>query len=72
MTGKANKKTSATTPGTKRYLDCSICKTIPDRADADWIGGELVGDPLPKAESRLMVVGAPFFNDRHSHSHSCL
>ena len=85
MPGEANKENSATemkkatartkqatTPKAKRYLDCSICRTIPDRAQADWIRDELLGDPLPKAESRLMVVGAPFFVDRHSHSHSCL
>lgn len=69
MSGKS--KTAATRKAI-RHQRCSICRTIPDRAEAFWQGGQLTSGRLPGAESKLTVVGAPFFNDRYSHSHSCL
>ncbi|MBW8012109.1 MAG: hypothetical protein FVQ83_12860 [Chloroflexi bacterium] len=55
-----------------RHLKCSICKNIPERVEAFWKGGELLGGELPRAEQKLEVVGAPFFNDRMSQGHNCL
>lgn len=55
-----------------RYQNCSICRDIPDKAEAGWKGGDLMSDPLPSGEGKLKVVGAPFFNDSQSYSHSCL
>jgi len=54
------------------YEKCSICRDIPDRSEGYWKGGDLIGSDLPKAESKLEIVGAPFYNDSTSHSHSCL
>ncbi|MFQ5611649.1 MAG: hypothetical protein ACE5H9_05905 [Anaerolineae bacterium] len=56
----------------QRHQTCSICRTLPDRAEASWHAGEPMGGHMPRAESRLEVVGAPFFDDRESYSHSCL
>lgn len=69
---KAGKSKPATTRKVKSRQRCSICRTIPDRAGAFWKAGQLTGGRLPGAESKLTVVGAPFFNDRDNHSHSCL
>ena len=66
------KSESGATRKALRHQRCSICRNIPDRAEASWKGGELLGDRLPAAEGKLTVVGAPFFNDRDNHSHSCL
>jgi hypothetical protein len=55
-----------------RHQKCSICRNIPDQAEAYWKGGDLMGDPLPAAEGKLEIVGAPFFDDSQTHSHSCL
>lgn len=56
----------------KSYQNCSICRTIPDKSDAFWKGGELQGNPLPPSEAKLEVVGAPFYDASTSYTHSCI
>ncbi|MCJ7738676.1 MAG: hypothetical protein MUQ10_15420 [Anaerolineae bacterium] len=58
--------------GENQNMSCSVCQSIPNRAQASWKGGGLLGEALPRAASILKVVGEPFFNDRDSYSHSCL
>ncbi|MFQ5568532.1 MAG: hypothetical protein ACE5G0_02590 [Rhodothermales bacterium] len=55
-----------------RHTRCSICKSLPDHAAASWTSGNPTGGRWPRAESKLTVVGAPFFDDRDSYSHTCL
>lgn len=55
-----------------RLKSCSICTAIPEKSDAFWKGGDFLGGDLPREEQQLVVVGAPFFDDRTSYSHTCL
>lgn len=54
----------------KKHEECSICKNIPDSASAFWKGGELQSSSLPAAESKLEIIGAPFYKDDTCSSHS--
>lgn len=56
----------------ERYKNCSICYTIPDSANEFWVGGELRIGPLPASEKYLEIVGAPFYDDSRSHSHTSI
>lgn len=55
----------------KRHESCSICKQIPNESYAFWSGMGESGN-LPKEESQLEVVGAPFFQESTSHRQTLL
>jgi hypothetical protein len=49
--------------GAPRWQSCSICREIPALAHASWNGVTRERESLPAAASKLVVVGAPYFND---------
>ncbi len=51
---------------------CEICRTIPDRLSSTTKGEETRGDPFPEALGRLLLVGAPYYNDDTTHSNRAL
>jgi hypothetical protein len=51
---------------------CSICRDIPDHCRAFWKGGEKTTDTIPPEVGRLVVVGAPFYDQDTSHTNWCL
>ncbi len=71
---KSNKKQAKRPPAQPNasHQRCSICQSISDRCAAFWKGGELRGEDLPAAASRLSIVGAPFMDDDTGSSNACL
>lgn len=71
---KSNKKHARRHPAQSNASrqPCSICQSIPERCTAFWKGGELQGQDLPAAASRLSIVGAPFMDDNTGSSNACL
>lgn len=54
------------------HESCEICRSIPDRVSNTTKGDETYGEPLPAAVGKLLVVGAPYFDDDTSHSNRAL
>ena len=49
--------------GEPRWQRCSICREIPAHAHESWSRGTVESNDLPAAAAKLVVVGAPYFND---------
>lgn len=62
----------ATGDGTSPHETCEVCRTIPDVAVSTTRGETTSGTPLPPAVGRLVVVGAPYFDDDMSSSNRAL
>ncbi|MFX1453229.1 MAG: hypothetical protein ACFFCM_20515 [Promethearchaeota archaeon] len=69
---KGNKKKSLISKDQERYKNCSICCTIPDSSNEFWVGGELRTAPLPASTKHLEIIGAPFYDDSTSYSHTSI
>ncbi len=73
QTTKKNIKTKKTKHTlVKSYMNCSICKTLPDNYGAYWKGGDLQSKPMPASAAKLEVVGAPIYNKSTSYSHTVI
>lgn len=51
---------------------CEVCRTIPDVAVSTTRGETTSGTPLPPAVGKLVIVGAPYFDDDMSSSNRAL
>ncbi len=60
------------TAGPLPHERCEICSSIPDRVSNSYTGDERRGDPLPPAVGRLVIVGAPHYDDDTSRSNWAL
>lgn len=54
--------TGGISDGDARWRGCSICRELPANARESWSRGSC-DQALPAAASKLIVIGAPYFND---------